>query len=159
MYYVIVIILLILMIFYGGVNNINKIEYNTTFFKNLNKIILFEDNIKKIIKNDLNIDFEDITKKINIHVIPNLEYAYYIDINPNNYYNIENIDSYKNIMIIFKHNPMNKIQLIVKKDKINYYMYDLDKKISITGIFPIYNNSNELVSITVFIMKKPYWYY
>ena len=147
------------MLFYGGKNNLNKIEYNSYYFKNLNKIILFEKNIKKNIKNDLNIDFEDITDKINIHVISNLEYAYYIDIYPNNYYSLHDIDPDKNIMIIFKHNINDSIKLVIKKDISDYYLYDLHKKISITGIFPIYNNSNNLINITVFIMKKPYWYY
>ena len=159
MYYVITIILIILMLFYGGKNNINKIEYNSNYFKNLSNIILFEKDIKKTIKNDLNIDFEDITNKINIHVIPNLQYVYYIDIKPKHFYNIDKIDIHYNIMIIFKHNEKDKIQLIVKKDKNDMYMYDLPKKISITGIFPIYNDSNTVSSITVFIMKKPYWYY
>jgi len=151
-----------MMLFYGGQNNLNKIEYNSGYFKNLDNIILFEKHIKKNIKNDLNIDFEDITSRINIHVIPNLEYAYYIDIKPNNYYNIDNIDNIdntKNIMIIFKHNDIDNVKLIVKTDKNNHYMYNLDKKISITGLFPIYNNSKTLISVTIFIMKKPFWYY
>ena len=148
-----------MMLFYGGKNNINKIEYNNNYFNNLNKIILFEKHIKKNIKNDLNIDFEDITNKININVIPNLEYVYYIDIKPNNYYSIDNIDPNIHIMIIFKHNDNHSIKLIVKKDYTEYSLYDLAKKISITGIFPIYNNSNNLTSVTIFIMKKPYWYY
>lgn len=159
MYYVIIIILIIMMLFYGGINNISKIEYKTNYFKNLNNIILFENNIKKNVKNDLNIDFEDITSKVNIHVIPNLEYAYYIDIKPKYYYDIENINTDSNIMIIFKHNETDNIKLIVKKDKNDAYLYDLNKKISITGIFPIFNNSDTLASITVFIMKKPYWYH
>ena len=159
MYYLIIIILIIMMLFYGGKNNLNKIEYNSHYFKNLNNIILFENNIKKNIKNDLNIDFEDITNRINIHVIPNLEYAYYIDIKPNNFYSIRNIDPNKNIMILFKHNDNDIIKLILKKDNNDYYLYDLNKKISITGIYPIYNNSNSLASVTIFIMKKPYWYY
>jgi hypothetical protein len=147
------------MLFYGGKNNINKIEYKTDYFRNLSNIILFENNIKKTIKNDLNIDFEDITDKINIHIIPNLQYVYYIDINSKHFYNINKIDTEYNIMIIFKHNEKDKIQLIVKKDKTHMYLYDLSKKISITSINPIYNDSNTVSSITVFIMKKPYWYY
>ena len=159
MYYAIIIIIMIMMIFYGGKNNINKIEYSTSYFKNLNKIILFEKHIKKNIKNDLNIDFEDITSKVNIHVIPNLEYAYYIDIKPKHYYKIENVNIDKHIMIIFKHNDKDDIKLMVKKDKTDAYLYDIKKKISVTGIFPIFNDSETLASITVFIMKKPFWYY
>lgn len=38
------------------------------------------------------------------------------------------------------------------------YFYDLEKIISITGIYHIYNNSNENIVITCFILKKPFWF-
>jgi hypothetical protein len=41
---------------------------------------------------------------------------------------------------------------------IDGYFYDLEKIISITGIYHVYNNSNENVIITCFILKKPFWF-
>ena len=38
------------------------------------------------------------------------------------------------------------------------YFYDLEKSISITGIYHIYNNSIEPIYITCFILKKPFWH-
>ena len=39
---------------------------------------------------------------------------------------------------------------------VNYY--DLEKIISITSIYHIYNNSNENIIITCFLLKKPFWF-
>jgi hypothetical protein len=74
-------------------------------------------------------------------------------------------------MIIFNHNKHNNLELLIndnyqinKTDVINLnissnkYFYDLEKNISITGIYHIYNNSNEPIIITCFILKKPFWH-
>ena len=62
-------------------------------------------------------------------------------------------------MIIYNHNKINNLELIVSSDNSNGYFYDLTKIISITEIYPIYNNSNETIIITLFIIKKPFWHY
>lgn len=89
------------------------------------------------------------------------------------------------MMIIFNHKKYNNLELLLDNstsDLYNYaysdtntnhifdnnlenknittngYFYDLEKIISITGIYHIYNNSNENVVITCFILKKPFWF-
>ena len=66
------------------------------------------------------------------------------------------------IMIIFNHNNVNNIELIVNREinieKNTSYLYSLINKISITGIYDIYNNNDVDIYITIFIVKKPFWY-
>ena len=63
------------------------------------------------------------------------------------------------MMIIFNHNKVNDLELLVGLDKnSNGYFYDLKKDISITGLYNIYNNSENSINITIFIIKKPFWY-
>ena len=158
LYFLIILILVLLMIFYGGHNKLKRIEYNTNFFCNIHKIIQFEKKIQINIKNNLNIPFEDLTNKINIHVIPNLLHIYYVDIKPYSSFTINNINLERNIMIIFNHSN-DKIYLILQKINNDSYLYKIDKKISVLSIYPIYNNNNKIIPITIFILKKPYWYY
>jgi hypothetical protein len=41
----------------------------------------------------------------------------------------------------------------------NYgYFYDITKKISVLDIYPIYNNSDVLINLTLIIMKKSFWH-
>jgi hypothetical protein len=103
-----------------------------------------------------------------------------------NIYNIvDKKNSNTSIMILFNHNKSNNLELLVgnsnddlyphnnstilpnisnntnaQSSKINDYgfFYDLEKIISITGIYHIYNNSNENIIITCFILKKPFWH-
>ena len=167
-YFIILIGIIIFMVFYGGHNYQNKIEYDSSYFNNLSSIILYEEYLQKY---DKYIDFE-LNDYINIdhvvkfcnNIIPNFINCFFIKINPFSYFNINKIISKDNninsiIMIIFNHNKHNDLELFVNShDNIGYF-YDLNKKISITGIYSIYNNSNEIINITLFILTKPYWHY
>ena len=53
---------------------------------------------------------------------------------------------------------MNDLELVISKNESDLYMYDLEKNISITGIYDFYNNSDLIINFTIFIMKKPFWH-
>ena len=179
-YLIILIILSLFIIFYGGHNNQELIEYNTNYFSNLKYIISFENKINLIIKNKelfKNEKFININKFLNTTniLIPNFVNCFIIKINSYSLFNIYNLidkhDIKTHIMIIFNHNLCNNLELMINKSNnininddceinSNYeYFYDLTKPISILGIHHIYNNSNDNIIITCFIMKKPFWYY
>lgn len=180
LYYIIIITLSIFIIFFGGHNNQEKIEYDSKYFYNLNSIINFENKINQIyLKNNSifkNTNFLNISEYFNVTniLIQNFVNCFLIKIYPNNFFNIFNIIDKSiakyHIMIIFNHNKYNNLELLIlnnnELNKINNenlnisdkYFYDLEKKISITGIYDIYNNSNEPIIITCFILKKPFWH-
>ena len=72
--------------------------------------------------------------------------------------------------MIFNHKKHNNLELLIDTEKFDLnensnipaqsygYFYDLEKVISIVGIYHIYNNSNEQINITCFILKKPFWH-
>ena len=187
-YLIIIIGLTIFIIFFGGHNNQELIEYDTYYFDSLKSITLFENKINLIIKNkqifsDKN--FININKFLNTTnvLIPNFVNCFIVKINSHQLFNIfnliNNIDAKTHIMIIFNHNLHNNLELIINKtnnicyniDNANNigdnheikknlgYFYDLTKQISIVGIHHIFNNSNDDIVITCFILKKPYWHY
>jgi len=180
LYLLIIIGLTIFMLFYGGHNKLNIIEYNSDYFNNLNTIIIFEKKLNKNLQNiNFNTDFINIKEfheTFNI-LIPNFINSYYIRIKPFTLFNIfnliENKDFQNIMMIIFNHKEYNNLELLIgdtnniifndnlkelnSNIKIGYF-YNLKKKISITGIYHIYNNSNNTVIITCFIIKKPFWH-
>lgn len=169
MYLIIIIGLTIFILFFGGHNNQELIEYDTNYFSTLNSITLFENKINLIIKNkNLFIDekFININKFLNTGniLIPNFVDCFIIKINPYKIFNIFNLinkcDSKTHIMIIFNHNSYNNLELMIDDNcKIQSgYFYNLTKQISIVKINHIYNNSNDEVIITCFILKKPYWH-
>ena len=178
LYLIIIITLTIFIIFFGGHNNQNKIEYNCKYFSNLNSIVGFEKKISSIYLNNSNLfknkNFINIDKYFNTTniLIPNFVNCFLIKINSQNVFNIYNLIDKSiinnHMMIIFNHNKLNNLELIIcdnwdykcydfNSDKNNYF-YDLEKNISITGIFHIYNNSNQDIIITCFILKKPFWH-
>jgi hypothetical protein len=178
LYLIIIIGLTIFIIFFGGHNKQNIVEYNSEYFDNLNTIIIFEkklnNNLENIIfdsKDFINInEFNDI-----LHIlIPNFIDCFYIRIKSFTLFNIFNLIKKDNIqnsmMVLFNHKKHNNLELLVGDSTntiySNYlhsninigYFYDLEKIISITGIYHIYNNSNETIIITCFILKKPFWH-
>ena len=157
-YFIVIIIIIILMTFYGGHNKLNKIHYKSSYFNNLKNIIKFEKNIHKNVKNDINIPFEDITNKVNIQIIPNLQKVYYVDLNPFSSFTINNFNTDRNIMIVFNHYNID-LSIILKKNNNFNYLYNFNKKINVLDIYPIFNNNNFKILLTIFIMKKPFWYY
>ena len=146
-YFIVIIIIIILMTFYGGHNKLNKIHYKSSYFNNLKNIIKFEKNIHKNVKND-----------INIQIIPNLQKVYYVDLNPLSSFTINNFNTDRNIMIVFNHYNID-LSIILKKNNNFNYLYNFNKKINVLDIYPIFNNNNFKILLTIFIMKKPFWYY
>jgi hypothetical protein len=179
LYIIIIIGLTIFIVFFGGHNNQNKIEYDSIYFNNLNLIINFENKINSIANNEIfkNNNFININEYLNTtHIlIPNFINCFFIKINSFAAFNIFNIidklEINNRMMIIFNHNKSNNLELIINNLDSNLYnkkysgelvntgyFYDLEKNISITGVYHIYNNSNENIIITCFILKKPFWY-
>jgi len=166
LYIIILVGLTIFIISYGGHNQQNNIEYNTSYFNNLNIINIYENKINKISKNILSdkINFVNINKYIITCdiTLPNFINSFFILIKAYNYFNIYNIIDITKIkthmMIIFNYNMNSDLELLIKKDENIGYFYDLEKKISITGIYHLYNNSSNDIIITCFIIKKPFWY-
>ena len=187
-YLIIIIGLKIFIVFFGGHNNQELIEYDTTYFNGLKSITLFENKINLIIKNKelfSNENFININKFLNTSnvLIPNFVNCFIIKINSHQLFNIFNLinetEAKTHIMIIFNNNLHNDLELMIKKtnctcdnindiDDINNnkiekktdfgYFYDLTKQMSIVGIHHIFNNSNDDIIITCFILKKPYWH-
>ena len=180
LYIIIIIGLTIFMVFFGGHNNQVKVEYENNYFRKLNSIIIFENKLNKINndnifidKNYVNINKYFYTKHI---LIPNFVNCFFIKVFPYSIFNIFNLidkeDMYTHMMILFNHKKYNNLELLVDNSEQNLYknnnnntnvgsfgyFYDLEKSISITGIFHIYNNSIEPIYITCFILKKPFWH-
>jgi hypothetical protein len=161
----------------------NNLKYIINFEKKINTILDTNNDIFKD-KNFVNINKYFNTTNI---IIPNFINCFFIKINPYTVFNIYNIvdkkDIYTNMLIIFNHKKHNNLELLVDNDNMdlypninsiktnhtnntnytdktnnNGYFYDLEKVISITGVFHIYNFSNEIVVITCFVLKKPFWY-
>ncbi len=165
---IILVILTIIILFYGGKNNVNMIEYNSNYFDNYKNIIIFEKVLKSYIPKFDNIatnnsDYftvDEIKDTLNI-VIPNYLNNYFIKIKSYSYFNITKIiDNTNNLlMIIFNLNDVNNLDLLLDKEDNIGYFYNLTNKISITNIYDLYNNNNTDIYITIFTIKKPYWYY
>lgn len=167
-YILTIIFLTIFLLLYGGHNNQKLIEYDSTYFNNFNKIVLFEKKLQKY-NQTVNFGSKDYVNienyvKISKCLIPNLEFMYFINVKPNSLYIINKIfDSKLNrkdyIMIIFNHNQSNNLELLLGKDnQSNGYFYDLNKKITVTGIYDLYNHSDDLINVTLFFCKKPFWF-
>lgn len=167
-YILLIIVLTIFVLYYGGHNFQTKVEYESEYFYNINKIIMYEKKLHKFnqeknFNNNNFINIEDYVSTSQI-IIPNLVDMYFIKVEPNSFFNIENIfslDKSQHIMIIFNNsinNTTNNLELILNSDDDSIYLYKLKNKVSITGIYDIYNNSDNFVVFTVFIMKKPFWH-
>jgi len=164
---IIMILITIMIIFYGGKNNVHIVEYNSNYFDNYNNIYILKNKLNNYKMDNLNYtSIEDINNILNI-ILPNYINNYYIKIEPYSYFEIKNVinqlESKNQIMLIYNHNNYKNIELLVNTDyqndkKIGYF-YNLTKELSITNMFDIYNNNDKKVYITIFILKKPYWYY
>ncbi len=172
-YYILLIITLtVFVLYYGGHNFQTKIEYDSEYFYNINKIILFEKKLHKFNqkqnfneKNFINIEDYVSTSQI---IIPNLIDMFFIKIEPKSFFAIENIftlDKTQHLMIIFNNSVIsnnltvpNNLELLIGLDQDSIYLHKLNNKVSITGLYDIYNNSDDFVNFTLFIMKKPFWH-
>lgn len=186
-YILVVAIMILAIIIYGGSKKHNnfKIEYNSKNYQYLNSLTIFEKQLQKYNSSDF--DYLQITNKINLSecLIPNIIDIFFINIKPYTYFNtnlhVENHVS--KLMILYDHNINNysnnfnnitnstdfnkNLMLLIncKKECVNDicnnygYYYDITKKISILDIYPIYNNSNSVINITVIIVKKSFWHF
>jgi hypothetical protein len=73
--------------------------------------------------------------------------------NKDNFSNINS--SLNNLFLLLDSNK----ECIDNKCKTYGYYYKISKKISILDIYPIYNNSNQTINLTIFIIKKSFWHY
>ncbi len=177
-YIILLIILFVIMIIYGGLNKIKNIEYDYSKIENIKNILWLEHNMKNI--KEYYSNYNDITNnfKKTVKTIPNLQKILIVKIHPKNVFNLlnNNIKNFNNddvinfneyMMIIFNHNQVNDLELILNT---NYeciqhscnnmsYNYDLTKKITLADLYPIYNNSNNIIEISLFIVKRPFFTY
>jgi hypothetical protein len=177
LYIVVMISAIFLIIIYGHPNNTSDyiIEYDDKQFKYLEKIHLVDKQIEKNIDGKHNIQIkqfgsiEEITSKMNNceKYIPNIVSVYNIMLNPNTLFPTEKYINSTQIMLIKINNiEPNKIALLIKANYEcdnnscgNYgYFYNLDKKKSIVNIYPIINNSDIPADLTIYTIKKPFWY-
>jgi len=175
-YFLLIIILCLTIVIYGRPKKHDnlKIEYEETNYKYLKILTIFEKQLQKY--NSTNFDFIKITDKINLSecFIPNIVDIFFINIKPHSHFYINNhvSNDIAKLMILYDHNSnlddydKNLMLLINYKkecidEKCSYYgyYYDINKKISILDIYPIYNNSNSVVNLTIFIIKKSYWHF
>lgn len=172
-YFIIVIIMILCMVIFGSSkkNNDNLIEYDSKNYQFLNSLTIFEKELQKY--NTEKNDFKKITDEINLTscFIPNIVDVFFINIKPFQYFDIKKyVKNYNyNIMVVYNHSNFtnNALYLLLNKNNEcnnnicnNYgYYYDITKKISILDIYPIYNNSNEIINMTIFIIKKSFWFY
>jgi hypothetical protein len=179
-YIFVVVIAVLLMVIYGRPNKTSDyiVEYDNEQFKYLEKIYFIDKQIEnnnkiptKIINNDINGSIEDITSRINNceRFIPNIVSIYNITLNPKSFININKYTGTNKIMLIKVHNqiiPYDYIKLLVNNNYEcdnnicgNYaYLYPLNKSKSIVNIYPIFNDSDKIVNLTIYIVKKPFWY-
>ncbi len=166
-YILFIVFLTIFVLLYGGHNNQNLVEYEHKYFTSLNRIIIFENKLRifnqsKDLEEKGYIDIKNYLKTCN-YIVPNLVELYMVRIKPNSFFPIKSIfkETFNNhVMIIFNHNKVNDLELFIGSNENNQfgYFYDLKKVISITSIYDIYNNSNKYVNITIFFVKKPFWF-
>ena len=81
---------------------------------------------------------------------------------PNNYFKV--FDYIKNennlLMVTFTYeNTFKNLKLVIKNDKNNLYLLDINKNKFITNPYIIYNDSNYNVKFVLLFFSKPYWFY
>lgn len=183
-YLLVIIIMLFAIIFFGGYKKPNnyQIEYYPQNHQYLNSLTFFEKQLQQY--NYGNFDFMQITNEIDLTkcFIPNIVDIFFVNIKPYSYFNIRKyVKNYiSNIMVLYNHNFVtetkdnfsnltlssdNLMLLLDYKKNCNYincndygYFYPINKKISILDIYPIYNDSEFLINITIVIIKKSFWH-
>lgn len=183
-YILVIVIMVLAMVIFGGYKKHNnfQIEYNPQYFQYLNSLTFFEKELQKY--NHGNFDFMQITNQIDMSecLIPNIVDIFFVNIKPKSFFNIrEHVKNYtSNIMVVYNHNVVTenndnfsnvKLQnhnitllLDAKKECNNNictkygYFYSVNKKISILNIYPIFNDSNYVINITIVIIKKSFWH-
>ncbi len=162
--YLITLIILTLTIFlFGGKKHTNQIEYSAENFKSIETIdriknIFYGYNKTTYIKSDA----------LNV-IIPNLEKTIFVYLKPYELFNVSHfcnkININTHIMIIYNYcdnnDNFNGLTLLISKNLHNKnegIYYDINKKITITNIYPIINESNKICKFVVMIIKKPHFF-
>lgn len=161
------IILIILIIFYGGVNKIIKIKYNSDKFIYYKKLNIFRKKLLKY-KNIMDGDYLDITKDINTcnYLLPNIVYSYCIKIESKTIFDIKYLiknekykDNYEMLMNIYTlDDDYKNLYIVISSDNNEDLMVDIDENIYITNTYNIYNDNKKDVFLILFFIKKPFWY-
>ena len=186
-YTLVIIIMILAIVIYGGSKTYNnfEIEYSPKNFQYLNSLTVFEKQLQKY--NSSNFEYLQITNHVDLSecLIPNIIDIFFININPHAYFDTRkhvqnhissliilynhniaidnNTDNFKDISTITNNNIM--LLIDIKNECTNAvcnnfaYYYDITKKISILNIYPIYNNSDSIINITLFIIKKSFFHY
>ena len=179
--------MILAIVIYGGSKTYNnfEIEYSPKNFQYLNSLTVFEKQLQKY--NSSNFEYLQITNHVDLSecLIPNIIDIFFININPHAYFDTRkhvqnhissliilynhniaidnNTDNFKDISTITNNNIM--LLIDIKNECTNAvcnnfaYYYDITKKISILNIYPIYNNSDSIINITLFIIKKSFFHY
>ena len=155
--YIIILIITILIIFYGGINSYKKIEYNINNFHNIKQYILLKKQLRYNIIDNNAVDIEDVFSHVKYGFIQNLVGAYYINLKPHTQYLFKQYNKKTHLQLIF--DDSEKLNLLVFNSFSKKYFYKLNNKISITDIYPLCNNTNSNINLTVFIIKKPFWFH
>jgi hypothetical protein len=187
-YILVILIMVLAIIIYGGEKTHNnfQIEYNPKNHQYLNSLTIFETQLQKYNSSDF--DYMQITNKVDLSecLIPNIIDIFFINIKPHSYFDIGKYTKNKSheLMILYNHNVnlnsnstednFKNIDNLTDNDLMLYinnkkewnnnifgtyaYYYDITKKISIFDIYPIYNNSNSTINITLIIVKKSFWH-
>jgi hypothetical protein len=186
-YTLVIIIMILAIVIYGGSKKHNnlRIEYNPKNYQYLDSLTIFEKQLQKY--NSSNFDYLQITNQVDLSecLIPNIIDIFFVNIKPQTYFNTGNhveipisklmvvynhsinvdADNFKNITTISDLNKNLTLLIDKKKDCVNEvcnnygYYYDITKKISILDIYPIYNNSDSIINVTVIIVKKSFFHF
>jgi hypothetical protein len=179
--------MILAIVIYGGSKKHNnlRIEYNPKNYQYLDSLTIFEKQLQKY--NSSNFDYLQITNQVDLSecLIPNIIDIFFVNIKPQTYFNTGNhveipisklmvvynhsinvdADNFKNITTISDLNKNLTLLIDKKKDCVNEvcnnygYYYDITKKISILDIYPIYNNSDSIINVTVIIVKKSFFHF
>jgi hypothetical protein len=153
----------------------NIVEYDQSNFKYIESLKIFEKKFDKF--NNFSDEYLKITEKINLTncLIPNIVDIFIINLKPKKIFNINKLISNikSNVMIIYDHSNMNtnsttnNLFLLIDQNNEcngdicgNYgYLYPITNKVSIFGIYPIFNFSDKTINFTLLIIKKSYWFF
>ena len=157
-------ILTVFMLLYGGISQYDKIEFNTKSIANINHIKIFKGYLikhNKMIKNNIT----DVTSDLKLAdtFLPNIIKIFMITIEPKKIISLPSLTNETTqscYMITYNYTSNNNfIELLISNNNEIGDFYSLKKQISLTNIYPFYNNSSSPINILVVVMKRPFWNY
>ena len=160
-YFITIIALTVVIFLFGGKKVNHKIEYDANKFYNLKKIDKFKNKFKKY-KETHTFKF-----KIFDTLIPNIENVTVVYLKPNelfsvNHYCDENYDN-KCLMVVYNYDDqkVTDLDLLVSKNSANLnegLFYKINKNVTITNVYPVYNGTQNTINFAIIIIKKPHWF-